>query len=175
MKKIIIIVTSGSGKSTLAKDLISKLGYDYIALDALFWKAHWTQSTDEEFFEKIEKSIDQDTWIIDGNYARTSPITWSQADTLIWIDLSYWQSIYQVIKRSIRRIITRENLCGVEGNRETLRITLGKDSVIRWAMQTYHRNREKYLERIKPFEYTHIKFIHLKSRKMIREFLNEKK
>lgn len=174
MKKIIIVGTSGSGKSTLAKKLSSKLGYDYIALDALFWKPHWTQSTDEEFFAKIKKAIDQDTWIIDGNYTRSTSITWPEADTVIWLDLPYWQTIYQVTKRSIRRIITKENLCSIEENRESLKITLGKDSVIRWAMKTYHRNREKYLERMKSSKYSHIKFIHLKSHKMIREFLNEK-
>lgn len=171
MNRIIIVGTSGSGKSTLAKILSDKLGYEYISLDALFWKPHWTQSLDEEFFLKIKERVNQDNWIIDGNYTRTTSITWSKADTVIWIDLPYWQTIYQVTKRSIKRIITKEELCGIRENRETLKITLGKDSVIRWAMKTYHRNRNKYLDRMKSSEYSHINFIHLKSHKEIVKFI----
>ncbi len=55
--KILVIGTSGSGKTTLAEKLSKALGIKNIELDALFWKENWTQSSAEEFREKIVDSI----------------------------------------------------------------------------------------------------------------------
>ena len=66
--RINIVGTSGSGKSTFGKSIAQKLNAPYIQLDELHWKANWEESTDEEFFPKIEKALSSDRWILDGNY-----------------------------------------------------------------------------------------------------------
>ena len=63
MNKVIVIGATGSGKSTLAKRLTQKLQYPYIQLDKLFWKSNWQETPDDEFFLKIEKAIQTDTWL----------------------------------------------------------------------------------------------------------------
>ena len=51
--RINVIGTSGSGKSTFSERIAKKLNIPYIELDALFWNANWTESTNEEFFPKV--------------------------------------------------------------------------------------------------------------------------
>jgi energy-coupling factor transporter ATP-binding protein EcfA2 len=72
--KINVIGTSGSGKSTFAKALAQQLAIPYIEMDTLFWKPHWTGSSDAELFEKLEQAISQPSWVLDGNYKRSQPI-----------------------------------------------------------------------------------------------------
>ena len=89
MKKINVIGTSGSGKTTFSRQLAEKLGYPYIEMDALFWGKNWQQSTDEVFFRKLEEAMEQEKWVLDGNYSRTTDIKWKEADTVIWIDFNF--------------------------------------------------------------------------------------
>ena len=55
--RINVIGTSGSGKSTFSKRIAKKLNIPYIELGALFGNANWTESTDEEFFQKYKKLL----------------------------------------------------------------------------------------------------------------------
>ncbi|MEE2671351.1 MAG: AAA family ATPase [Bdellovibrionota bacterium] len=173
MKKIIIIGTTGSGKSTLAKKISKKLGYPYIQLDQLFWKKNWGETPDAELFEKIQAEINQDTWVLDGNFTRTQHITWKEADTVIWIDLPLWLTLYQSVTRTLSRAITMRELWPNTGNRESFLRMFSKDSIILWLFRTYKNNRVKYQEKISSPVYTHIKFHHLQSRKQIKKFIKD--
>jgi len=74
MKKINVVGTSGSGKSTFSRTLATRLGYPYLEMDAMFWKPNWQESTDEEFFAKLNSALSQERWVLDGNYNRTVDI-----------------------------------------------------------------------------------------------------
>ncbi len=173
MKKIIVVGTTGSGKSTLAKALAEKLSYPCIQLDLLFWKPNWESSTDEEFFTKIENEIDIPNWVLDGNYGRTNHITWKDADTVIWINLPFWLTLYQNLSRSIKRAISNEELWPNTGNRESFKRMFSKDSIVLWLFKTYGSSIERYEERMKNPTYSHIKFFRLRSRKEIAHFLEK--
>ena len=58
MKRINVVGTSASGKSTFSKALAQKLNLSYIELDDLFWLDDWKESADQDFFEKLQQSID---------------------------------------------------------------------------------------------------------------------
>lgn len=72
--KINVIGTSGSGKSTLARQLAITLDIPYLKMDQLFWKSNWQESTDDEFFSRLEKVLAAKTWVLDGNYTRTTTL-----------------------------------------------------------------------------------------------------
>ncbi len=171
MKKIIIIGVTGSGKSTLAGKLVKKLQYPYIQLDKLFWKANWQETPDNEFFPKIEEAIQSDTWIIDGNYGRTNHITWPKADTVIWIDLPFYQTLFQNVSRSIKRAIVQEELWEGTGNKESFARMFSKDSIVKWVFKTYKPHKMRNESRMTSDEFKHLKFYRLKSHKEIKEFL----
>lgn len=173
MKKIIVVGVTGSGKSTLAKKLSEKLNIPYIQLDLLFWKANWQESSDEEFFQKISNVVNQDTWIIDGNYNRTNHLTWKDADTIIWINLPFWLTLYQNVTRSFKRAITQEELWAGTGNRESFRKMFSKESIVLWLLKTFVQQNNRYELRLNNPNYSHIKFYRLKSRREIAQFLNQ--
>ena len=172
MQRIIIIGTTGSGKSTLAKKLSDKTKIPFQSLDALFWKANWKQSSDEEFFNKIEDFISsQESWIIDGNYTRSQFITWTKADTIIWLDLPFYLNFYQSITRAFSRILSQQELWEGTGNKESLKLFLSKDSIIIWFFKCFWKNKEKYKIKMKDPKNQHLQFIRLKSRREINQFL----
>lgn len=173
MKKIIVVGVTGSGKSTLSKKLSEKLNIPYIQLDSLFWKPKWEGSSDAEFFEKIEKAINQPGWVVDGNYNRTNHLTWKEADTVIWIDFPFWLTFYQNVSRSIMRALVRKELWKGTGNRESFLRMFSKDSVVLWLFKVYWKQGARYQERMDDPNFKHITFHRLKSRKEVSDFLKK--
>ncbi|HIE89009.1 MAG TPA: adenylate kinase, partial [Gammaproteobacteria bacterium] len=64
-QRINIVGTSGSGKSTAGKLIAKKLGYPYVELDEIQWKPNWTESTEEELFSNLERSLEGECWVLD--------------------------------------------------------------------------------------------------------------
>jgi len=173
MKKINIIGTSGSGKSTFAKRLAKRLELPYIEIDAIFWGKNWYWPPDEEFFTQLEKTLDRETWVLDGNYTRTTAIKWEAVDTVIWIDFSFPRTLYQVISRSIRNLITKKELWPGTGNRQTIQRFFSKDSIVLSTIKVYRKNRRKYLKMMNSSEYAHIEFVQLRNLKECSQFLSQ--
>ncbi|MBT4793291.1 MAG: adenylate kinase [Halobacteriovoraceae bacterium] len=173
MKKVVVIGTTGSGKSTFANKLAVKLSSPYIQLDKLFWKPNWQWPSEEEFFQAIRNEIDKESWIVDGNYTRTQAITWTDADTVIWIDLPFWLTFYQCFTRSFKRALSNEELWPNTGNRESFGRMFSKDSILLWLFKTYDANKKKYKDKISNPLHHHITFHNLKSRKDMEEFLSK--
>ncbi len=171
MKRIIVVGTTGSGKSLVANALSRKLNIPYIQMDQLFWESNWQESTDASFFPKIVAAVEGSSWVLDGNYARTNQLTWPLADTVVWIDLPFWLTFYQCFKRGLSRAITRKELWPATGNRESILRLFSKDSILIWLFKTYESNRARYLERMNDPKFAYVKFIHLKSRKDVKSFL----
>lgn len=171
MKKIIVIGTTGSGKSTLASSLSKGLNIPHYQLDEFQFMTNWQIVSDDIFFEKIKKATESDSWIIDGNFGRTHYLTWPFADTVIWVDFPLSLTLYQNITRTLKRIITREEIWKGTGNRETWKMLFSKDSIVLWLFKTYRSNIKRYEERLNDSNYAHIKFIRLRTRRDVERFL----
>lgn len=66
--KIAVIGYSGSGKSTLAKRLADWVGCEPLYLDTVNFLPNWVERDRESGREIVRKTMDQDDWVIDGNY-----------------------------------------------------------------------------------------------------------
>ena len=86
MKKIIIIGCPGSGKSTLARALHDKTGIPLHHLDMMFWNADRTTVEKSVFLERLSAAMEQDEWIIDGNYGSTIERRLAACDTVFFLD-----------------------------------------------------------------------------------------
>lgn len=168
--RINIVGTSGSGKSTAGKLIARKLGYPYVELDELQWKPNWTESAEKELLSNLERSLEGESWVLDGNYSRTVPIKWKRVQLVVWLDLPYWLILYQVIVRTVRRSVTKEELWA--GNRETLKKAFfERDSIILWCLTNLGKVRTQYLAAMNDPRYSHIRFIRIRSRRELALFL----
>ena len=173
MKRIIIVGTSGSGKTTLANALADRLELARIELDALFWEENW--SADRVRFERdLREACAQDGWVMDGNYTSWLHITWASADTIIWLKYDLSVFLPRLTSRTIKRITTKEALWGGP-NRETLRKTLSRDSIILWALKTYRRQRRQFPRLFAAEEHAHLRVIELESPEACEWFLQQLK
>ena len=64
-ERINVIGTSGSGKTTFARELARLLGLPCYEMDALFWKAGWRESSDDELFRKVEDATSGARWVLE--------------------------------------------------------------------------------------------------------------
>lgn len=149
--KIALMGCSGSGKSTFARRLENELGYPSIELDSLFHLPGWTQKPTEQFKSEVSVFLSSSErlaggWIVDGNYlSKLDDVVLAKADIVIWFNLPKNILMKRVIKRSLLRAITREELWN--GNRESLRNLLKWDpeeNIIRWTWTQYGA----YIERL---------------------------
>ena len=144
MRRVVVFGTTGSGKSWLAERLAKREGLRLIELDALFWGPDWQGAPDELFRHRVERETQDDGWVVVGNYSGVRDLTWRVADTLIWIDLPLGLVMWRLLRRTIRRAITREDLWGT-GNRETLgNAFFSRQSILLYALKTHRRNRARF-------------------------------
>ena len=169
-QRINVVGSSGSGKTTVGKRIAERLAYPFVELDEIQWKPNWTESTEEELFTNLERSLSGESWVLDGNYSKTVPIKWKRVQLVVWLDLPYWLILFQVISRTIRRSLTQEALWA--GNRGTLgKAFFDRDSIILWSLTNLRANRRRYLAAIQEPRFGHIRFIRIRTRKELELFL----
>lgn len=161
-QRIAVVGTSGSGKTTVAQELAQILGVPHVELDALYWGLDWTPAPREIFRERTADALEGTAWTTDGNYSQVRDIVWGRADTVVWLDYSLPVIMGRVIRRTIRRSVTREVLWNE--NQENLgQAFLSRDSVIWYALRTYRRRRKEYPLLFHRPEYAHLNVVHLRS------------
>jgi len=144
MRRVVVFGTTGSGKSWLAERLAGRTGLRVIELDALFWGRDWQPAPVDLFRHRVEREIREDGWIVVGNYGQVRDLVWRPADTLVWLDLPLPLVMGRLLRRTVKRAVTREELWGT-GNRETLaNAFLSRNSILLYALKTHRRNRQRF-------------------------------
>ncbi len=153
--RINVVGTTGSGKTTVAKLLAERLGLHHIEIDALSWRPNWEMTPRDELPQLVDEATQGDCWIIDGNYSDVRSVLWPKLDAIIWLDYSFPRVFWQLLVRTIRRAITREELWN--GCHERLRKSFfSKDSILLWCLKTYWRRRRNYPRVFEQPEHQHI-------------------
>ncbi len=172
MRRVVIVGTSGSGKSTLGAQLAERLNTEFVEVDALHWQPGWQAAPTPAFRQSVSEALAGERWVVGGNYSKARDVIWTRADTLIWLDYSLLLCLWRVLKRSLKRIITQEDLWGT-GNRETWRAQFfSRDSLIIWVLQTYGRQKREYPHLLKLPEYAHLQVLHFRSPQETQNWLN---
>ena len=86
MKKVIVIGCPGAGKSTFSRALRDLTGLPLYYLDRIWHKPDRTNVTRAEFDSALDAVLEQDRWIIDGNYQRTMERRVKACDTVFLLD-----------------------------------------------------------------------------------------
>jgi adenylate kinase family enzyme len=150
VRRVSVVGVSGSGKTTLARLLADRLEVPMLELDSVFHQPGWAPLPVEQFHQRVNAFVTaSEGWVVDGNYQSkgVQEVVWRYADTVLWLDPSRSRVMRHVIGRTLRRVITREELWN--GNRESLRDVCSLDpqrSVIAWAWTRYHSTRRHYAD-----------------------------
>ena len=136
----------------LAQTLARHFAIPHIELDALYWGPKWIPNAD--FAERVDQATRGPAWVAEGNFSRVRPLVWGRAETLIWLDYDLLLILWQLTRRAVRRILTREELWN--GNREEWHHYLMPDTLHLWALKTYWRRRREYPAALRQPEYAHL-------------------
>jgi adenylate kinase family enzyme len=162
MPRIIVVGTTGSGKSTLGEMLARRLGVPFVEMDSLYWGANWQEVGMEVFRERVAAAVQPEHWVLAGNYSKVRDLTWARADTLVWLDYPFALVFWQLLRRTVRRIVTKEALWG--GNQETWRKSFfDRKSILLWAIQTHRKFKGSILTALDQPEYKHLYLRRFKS------------
>lgn len=146
MNHVAIVGPSGSGKTTLAGIVAERIGGTDIDLDGLFHQPDWQPTPTPEFRAAVTTTLEaEQRWVVAGNYTVVMDLVQGGADTIVWLDLSRWRTTARVLRRSLRRVVLREELWN--GNREQVRNLLSRDpekNVILWAWVSHPKIRHRY-------------------------------
>jgi adenylate kinase family enzyme len=166
IRRISVVGTSGAGKSTLARALALQLAVPYVELDAFMHQPGWQPRPDDEFMDEVERATAGPAWVVDGNYRRfviEGPV-WKRADTVVWLDPPRHTVMRQVIARTIRRAVTREELWN--GNREPVINLLSLDpekNIIVWAWVKHDEFTQRYAGAMADAAWRNLQFVRLRS------------
>jgi hypothetical protein len=120
--------------------------------------------SDEEFKARVATATEPESWVVDGNYSVIRDITWSRADTVVWFDLPYLTVMARTVGRTVRRVITREELWN--GNREPLSNLWSfrpEESIIAWTATRHRVYRRRYREAEIDPQWADLHFVRLRS------------
>ncbi|MQY17518.1 hypothetical protein NRB20_05820 [Nocardia sp. RB20] len=173
-QRIAVVGTSGSGKTTLAQRISRKLDIPHIELDAIHHQVGWVPLPELEFRAAVTERIGGEAWVTDGNYrGKLGDLVWRKADTVVWFDLLRWLVTFQIVRRTLGRVLTRRTLWN--GNRETWRDILTLDpqrSIIVWSWNSHATNRIRNLAAQDDPAYSHIEFVRIRSHRDADAFLD---
>ncbi|WP_018567333.1 hypothetical protein [Streptomyces sp. PsTaAH-124] len=144
MQRILVVGVTGAGKSTLARSVGARLGVPYHEMDALYFAGPgW--AVNGRLAEDVGGIADGPRWIIDSlGYPEVRDLLWERADTVLWLDYPRRVVMPRVLRRSLRRTVTREALFG--GNREIWRGWLSREHPAWWSA-AQHGPRRREVER----------------------------
>ncbi len=170
-QRISVVGTTGSGKTTIAREISGRLKLPYVELDALYWDENWTGVSDQIFRGRVITATKATEWVIDGNYSRVRDLVWERANTVVYLDYSFWRTFWQLFSRTVKRSRRQEELW--QGNREDMRKSFfSKDSILLWMIRTYARRRRQYAKLMQKSENAHLCFVQLKTPQMTTAWLS---
>lgn len=171
MRRIVVVGTSCSGKTVMAESIARALDLPHFEIDSLVWLPKWSLPSDEALLAKVDKYTSGDRWVIDGIFPEHRKLVWSRADTVIWLNFPLSIVFMRALRRTLKRCVSREALG--DHNIETWRRTfLSKNSQLLWVLNTWRKRRRDYPKIMRRPEFSHIRFVQLKSPGQAEAYLN---
>lgn len=139
--RILVYGVTGSGKSVLAERIGTAVNVSWYSVDDLTWEPGWVPVPVQDQRSRISAICAQERWVLDSAYSHWLDIPLSRAELIVGLDYPRWLSLARLIRRTVRRMIGRDVVCN--GNRESLRLALSRDSLIVWHFRSFKRKQRR--------------------------------
>jgi adenylate kinase family enzyme len=130
---------TGSGKSTLAQTLGELTGIPVTSVDDITWSPGWFPMPTDEQIATFDRLTRGDAWVLDSAYGSWRDMVIERADVVVALDYPRLTSLGRLLRRTATRLIDGKEVCN--GNRESLREVLGRDSILVWQLTSFRRKR----------------------------------
>lgn len=140
-RRVLCFGVTGSGKSTLAAALGERLALPVVLVDDLSWEPGWVQPPRAVLDARVLPLLDRDAYVFDTVYGFHNAHALERVDVVVGLDYPRLVSLARLVRRTWRRIRTREPVCN--GNVESVRLALARDSVIVWHFRSWASKRER--------------------------------
>lgn len=141
VSRILVYGVTGSGKSTAAERIGERTGLPVTLVDELTWLPGWVPVDVGRQRELIAAVTSGDRWVLDSAYSTWLDLVLPRAELIVALDYPRWFSLQRLIRRTIMGAVTKSPRCN--GNTETFRQMLGKDSIVRWHFRSFGRKRDR--------------------------------
>lgn len=133
---------TGSGKSTAAVRVGETLRLPvHLVDDEIGWLPGWIERSLEEQRALAGRLVAQEEWVLDSAYGKWSDLVLPRAQVVVALDYPRWLSLMRLVRRTAARFVLRTEVCN--GNRESLRAILARDSILVWHFRSFARKRER--------------------------------
>jgi adenylate kinase family enzyme len=132
---------TGSGKTSLARKVAARTGLPWHCVDDLTWQPGWVTVPPDEQRRKIAAICANEQWILDHGYSVWLDLVLARADLIVALDYPRWRSLGRLVRRTLLRAVDRRPICN--GNTETFRQMLSRDSILVWHFRSFDRMRAR--------------------------------
>ena len=139
--RIFIYGVTGSGKSTAALRVGAIAGLPVTLVDELTWKPGWIPVEEDKQLELIAQITSGDRWVLDSSYGAWLDVVLPRTQLVVGLDYPRRFSLQRLIRRTLRGVVTKEARCN--GNHESLRSALSRDSIVVWHFKSFSRKRRR--------------------------------
>ena len=139
--RVLLYGVTGSGKSTAALAIGARTGHPVTLVDELTWLPGWVPVEEARQRELIGEIVTGDRWLLDTAYGAWRDDVLPRTQLVIGLDYPRWLSLARLVRRTVTRAVTKEPMCN--GNVESWRKVVARDSIIAWHFQSFARKRDR--------------------------------
>ncbi|MGO0576962.1 adenylate kinase [Ornithinimicrobium panacihumi] len=140
--RVLLYGVTGSGKSTAAVLLGVALGLpSHLVDEEVGWLPGWVERPLQEQRQIAEGIVAGERWVLDSAYGKWADLVLPRAQVMVALDYPRRLSLARLLRRTGTRWITRQPICN--GNVESARQVLSRDSIILWHFRSYRRKTER--------------------------------
>jgi adenylate kinase family enzyme len=174
INRVVVVGNSGSGKTTVGRHLAATIEAPHLEMDSVFHKHGWADVAPPDFISTLDEFTRADRWVVDGNYTSQGvrDVVWPRADTFVWLDLPRRTAMSRVVRRTLRRVVTRERLWG--DVKEPFTNLYSRDpykNIMVWTWTRHAHSRERFETAMSDGSWDHATVHRLRSTTEVGHFL----
>lgn len=123
--------------------IASAFAVPLVLADEVAWQPGWKMLGLEQQRKTFADLASGDRWVFDTAYGTWSDLVLPRVDLVVALDYPRWVSLQRLLRRTASRVVTREPACN--GNIESVRMVLSRDSIILWHFRTFARKRRRII------------------------------